>query len=75
MLLVTAKLNNNNTEFHWVVGGGGLEPIIESNQLYWLRLSWVLTILFLVWGFVCISCEIVIFPAENLCSSAGKKTA
>ena len=34
MLLVTAKLNNNNTEFHWVCGGGGgLEPIIESNQL------------------------------------------
>ena len=30
-----------------MVGGGwwvgGLEPIIESNQLYWLRLSWVLT--------------------------------
>ena len=42
MLLVTAKLNNNNTEFHWVCGGG-LEPIIESNQLYGLRLSWVLT--------------------------------
>ena len=35
MLLVTAKLNNNNTEFHWVCGGGGggLEPIMWSNQL------------------------------------------
>jgi len=26
MLLVTAKLNNNNTEFHWWVGGGSIYP-------------------------------------------------
>ena len=26
-------------------------------------------------GFVCISCEIVILPTENLCTSAGKKIA
>ena len=32
MLLVTDKLNNNNTEFVWWVGGG-LEPIMWSNQL------------------------------------------
>ena len=32
MLLVTAKLNNNNTEFD--LGGGWVKiPIIESNQL------------------------------------------
>ena len=43
-LKVTAKLNNNNTEFLWWVVVGGSIPIIESNQLYWLRLSWVLTI-------------------------------
>ena len=29
-LLVTAKLNNNNTEFVWV---GGFQPIMWSNQL------------------------------------------
>ena len=43
-LLVTAKLNNNNTEFVWWWWWVGYIPIIESNQLYWLRLSWVLTI-------------------------------
>ena len=31
MLLLPADLNNNNTEFD--LGGGGLESIIESNQL------------------------------------------
>ena len=44
LLLLPADLNNNNTEFD--LGGGWVTiPIIESNQLYWLRLSWVLTIL------------------------------
>ena len=41
MLLVTAKLNNNNTEFDWVGGWvGGFQPIIESNQLL-LGYGWV----------------------------------
>ena len=43
MLLVTAKLNYNNTEFLWV--GGGLPHNVVKPTYTWLWLSLVLTIL------------------------------
>ena len=42
MLLITAKLNNNNTEFHWVVVGQYTHNLVKPT-FTWLWLSWVLT--------------------------------
>ena len=48
MLLVTAKLNNNNTEFlWWVVVGYNSNNLVKPTYT-WLWLSWVLTMMFQV---------------------------
>ena len=43
LLLDTAKLNNNNTEFVWWVVGYNTHNLVKPTST-WLWLSWVLTI-------------------------------